>query len=138
MVMVNCVHAPAARSILMSNLHNEYIARLERQCESPKTVAYYENAAAKFLTVIGSMKVDDVTPPDIQEAVDKLTADGYAAVTVHGYYWAIRAGLNHAVKLGLIAYCPCRTIDLPAEELHKAEYILRKSSCPCSPHFGNS
>ena len=114
--------APAV--VTLSQLQEDYIIRLERKGAAPRTVEYYEASGRAYLPILGDMPAADITPLQVQQAVDAmcLKADGtvYRSATVRGFYRAMRAVLNYGVKMGVMVSCPCKGIDLPAEEEHEA------------------
>jgi integrase len=64
---------------------------------------------------LGHIRVDRITPLDIQRFVRSLVAEGLSAVTVKGYVRFVSVILNYAVKKHLLTFNPCVTVDYPTE-----------------------
>lgn len=75
-----------------------------------------------LLPVLEHRPVSAVTPRDVQMLVTAWSAEA-APRTVHRQYGVLRAVLNAAVNLDLIARSPCRGVNLPAVE-HRDCHIV--------------
>jgi integrase len=80
----------------------------------PKTRAGYESIlTTHLLPEFGDRRVSTITPERVEAYVRRLSDDGMAAGTVRSVYAALRAALNAAVRLRMIAANPCVGVKLP-------------------------
>lgn len=80
----------------------------------PKTRAGYESIlAVHLLPEFGDRRVSLITPERVEQYIKRLADNGAAAGTIRSIYAALRAALNSAVRLRMIATNPCVGVKLP-------------------------
>lgn len=81
----------------------------------------------RVYAALGHIRVDRISPLDIQRFVGTLNADGLAPSTVRNYVRFISVILNYAVKKRIITYNPCVTVDYPeARETEREIYTTEE------------
>lgn len=65
------------------------------------------------LPSLGSRRLSDVRRSDVQDAVDKLIADGHAASSVRNAFDPLRRIFHRAVTRDLIPFSPCDHVEWP-------------------------
>ena len=77
------------------------------------TLCSYRNMEKRTYAALGHIRIDRISPLDIQRFVGALNADGLAPNTVKGYVRFASVILNYAVKKRIITFNPCITVDYP-------------------------
>lgn len=99
---------------------NEYLERwLEASYArvSRRTADGYKQVLNLYVQpVIGNRRLDQLTPLEIQELINGMTADGYSSGTVRKAHSVLRNALNQAVKWRQLPYNPAAHVDLPRIE----------------------
>jgi len=80
---------------------------LARLVQSNKALTQYR---------IGSEKVRDISPLDVQFYINQITQDGYSFSTIKKQLELIRASLRKAVRLKIISENPAEEICMPSKE----------------------
>lgn len=89
------------------------------------TLCAYHNLEKRTYAALGHIRVDRISPLDIQKFVTTLRNDGLAPSTIKGYVRFVSVILNYAVKKRIITYNPCVTVDYPeAQETDKEFYTI--------------
>lgn len=91
------------------------------------TLCSYHNMEKRVYAALGHIRVDRISPIDIQKFVGALNADGLAPSTVRNYVRFVSVILNYAVKKRIITYNPCVTVDYPeARESEREVYTTEE------------
>ena len=91
------------------------------------TLCGYHRMEKRVYAALGHIRVDRISPLDIQRFVGTLNADGLAPSTVRNYVRFISVILNYAVKKRIITYNPCVTVDYPeARETEREIYTTEE------------
>ena len=91
------------------------------------TLCNYHRMEKRVYAVLGHIRVDRISPLDIQRFVGVLNADGLAPSTVRKYVRFVSVILNYAVKKRIITYNPCVTVDYPeARETEREIYTTEE------------
>ena len=77
------------------------------------TLSKYEISKKRVFEHFGHLRIDKITPVDVQSFVSKLVASGFATNYVKGYVRLVSVVLNYAVKKRLLTYNLCTTVDYP-------------------------
>ncbi len=68
-----------------------------------------------ILPALAQRRISSITPVDVQSLVNRWS-ERQAPATVRRNYDVLRAVLNHAVRVDLLARTPCRGVNLPTVE----------------------
>ena len=91
------------------------------------TLCNYHRMEKRVYAALGHIRVDRISPLDIQRFVGALNADGLAPSTVRNYVRFVSVILNYAVKKRIITYNPCVTVDYPeARETEREIYTTEE------------
>ena len=91
------------------------------------TLCSYHRMEKRVYAALGHIRVDRISPLDIQRFVGALNADGLAPSTVRNYVRFVSVILNYAVKKRIITYNPCVTVDYPeARETEREIYTTEE------------
>ena len=77
------------------------------------TLCSYHRMEKRAYDAFGHLRIDRITPNDIQKFIRSLVADGLAPSTVRNYVRFVSTILNYAIKKRIIQYNPCVTADYP-------------------------
>ena len=77
------------------------------------TICNYHRMEKRAYDALGHIRIDKITPLDIQRYVRLLIADGLAPDSIKNYVRFVSVILNYAVKKRVATYNPCITADLP-------------------------
>ena len=66
---------------------------------------------ARINPLLGSIKAVQLTPEQIELAVDKLVERGYAAGSIRGFYVTLSKAYKDAVRLGWLPYNPMEKVE---------------------------
>jgi len=80
------------------------------------TLSHYHRMEKRVYAALGHIRIDRITPLDIQRFVRSLVADGLAPETVKSNVRLVSVILNYAVKKRIITYNPCVTVDYPTAQ----------------------
>jgi integrase len=75
---------------------------------------YEQNLRRRVLPALGSMRLSEVRPRDLQELVDKLDRDGASPSTIDTTITPLRAIYRRARNRGLVTQNPTQGLDKPA------------------------
>lgn len=91
------------------------------------TLCAYHNMEKRTYAALGHIRVDRISPLDIQKFVSTLNNDGLVPSTVKNYVRFVSVILNYAVKKRIITYNPCVTVDYPeAQEAEHEFYTIEE------------
>ena len=91
--------------------------RLKRQ-----TLHRYHQMEKRAYAALGHIRVDKITPLDIQRYVRSLMADGLAPQSVKINVRFVSVIFTYAVKKRIIPYNPCATVDYPTGNSKQFEF----------------
>ena len=77
------------------------------------TLSRYNERKKCVLEHFGHLRIDKITPVDVQSFVSKLVANGFSTNYIKSYVRLVSVVLNYAVKKRLLTYNPCTTVDYP-------------------------
>ena len=81
---------------------------------SDRTLYDYRKAVERYLPRnLRRRRLDTLSPSDLQQLFNGMSARGLSAKTVRGLRAVLRRALNRALKLGLIDRNPATLVDLP-------------------------
>ena len=86
------------------------------------TLITYHSRTKRIYSILGHLRIDRITPLDIQRLVRSLVADGLCTEAVKGYVRLVSVILNYAVKKRLLTYNPCITVDYPMKQEIKRDF----------------
>ena len=91
------------------------------------TVCNYRNMEKRTYAALGHIRIDKISPLDIQRFVRSLVADGLSTNTVKNYVRFVSVILNYAVRKHLLTFNPCVTVDYPtAQETERNFYTTEE------------
>ena len=91
------------------------------------TVSNYHQMEKRAYVALGHIRVDKITPLDIQHFVRSLVADGLSAETVKSHVRFVSTVLSYAVKKRVLTYNPCTAVDYPiAQEKERDFYSVEE------------
>ena len=79
------------------------------------TMCVYRELIKRVYPVIGHIRIDKISPLNIQKLVQTLSNEGMSPRTIKTYVRFVSGILNYAIKKRLITYNPCTTVDFPKE-----------------------
>lgn len=82
----------------------------------PKTVESYQDAMTALLPYLGRLRLHKLAPLHVHHALQQLARGGKGERALMLAYGALRACLNQARHLGLIAANPCEAVPRPRYE----------------------
>ena len=105
----------------------------------PLTICGYTHAIKRAYAALGHIRIDKISPLDIQRYVNSLIADGLGSKSVRSHVRLVSVILNYAIKKRILTFNPCTTVDYPAlvdkeqefyavEEVKKMLSLLRNES----------
>ena len=86
------------------------------------TVSSYHSMEKRIYAALGHIRVDKLTPLDIQRFVRSLVAEGLCTDNVKGHVRLISVILNYAVKKRILTYNPCTAVDYPMTQEKKRDF----------------
>ena len=86
------------------------------------TVSNYHQMEKRTYVALGHIRVDKITPLDIQHFVRFLVADGLSTETVKSYVRFVSTILSYAVKKWILTYNPCATVDYPTAQEKERDF----------------
>jgi len=86
------------------------------------TLCHYHAMEKRVYAALGHIRIDKITPLDIQRFVRSLIADGLAPETVKSNVRLVSVILNYAVKKRILTYNPCITVDYPMTKEKKRDF----------------
>jgi integrase len=78
------------------------------------TVSKYHALEKRTYAALGHIRVDRITPLDVQRFISSLVAGGLSTNSVKDYGHSMSVILNYAVKKRILNFNPCLTVDYPA------------------------
>lgn len=111
---------PMGRTPLLSDYFESWLAHRRPDIE-PQTHSNYENAGKRYLTSrIGSLRLDQVTPPVVRNLMVKLADDGLSGSTRRYAFRVLGMVMHQAVEDHLISHSPCDAVRPPKEDRKEA------------------
>jgi len=86
------------------------------------TVDGYRKMCKRMYAALGHLRIDKISPLDIQRYVSSLVADGLATSNVKNHVRLVSVILNYAVKKRILTFNPCVTVDYPAAQKVERDY----------------
>ena len=80
------------------------------------TLCSYHRMERRMYEEIGHIRVDRISPLDIQRYIRSLINEGLASNSVKNHVRLVSVILNYAIKKRVIQYNPCVTADFPKNE----------------------
>jgi len=86
------------------------------------TITSYHGKEKRLYAALGHIRVDKITPLDIQRLVRSLVADGLCTDNVKSHVRLVSVILNYAVKKRILTYNPCTAVDYPVAQEKKRDF----------------
>jgi len=86
------------------------------------TLCDYRRMSKRVYAALGHIRIDRITPLDIQRFVGSLSSEGLAPSTLKNYVRLVSVILNYAVKKRILTFNPCATVDYPEARKIKREF----------------
>lgn len=108
----------------------EYLSEVAPLHLKAGTLSNYKNYAKRVNKAIGHLRVDKITPRDIQrfinnmsegERYDKYRKGKLSAKTIKNHIAFISSIYEHAIKMQVISHNPCKAVTLPREKAQDVE-----------------
>ena len=94
-----------------------------RECYKPSAIrAYREGMRLRVLPEFGAARLADLTRPDLQDYVERLTAEGHGASTVQVTFLPLRAIYKRAIARGDLAINPCSGLHMPTSNNRRERF----------------
>ena len=91
------------------------------------TICSYHSIKKRIYAALGHIRIDKITPLDIQRFVSSLVADGLATSNVKRHVRLVSVILSYAVRKRILTYNPCSTVDYPkAPEQERDFYTVEE------------
>jgi len=91
------------------------------------TLSSYHRMEKRAYAALGHIRIDKISPLDIQRFVRSLVAEGLSTNTVKNYVRFVSVILNYAVRKHLLTFNPCITVDYPtAQETERSFYTVEE------------
>lgn len=112
-------HAPTtvreALTAYLDGMADGTITKRDRTSYKPSAIRAYRQAVERrLLKPIGGRKLADVTRFELQDLVDRWSADGLDASTVRNTLLPLRATYRRAIARGVVQVNPTTGLELPA------------------------
>ncbi len=114
-----CRHGQSVTAAKFETFAREWFKDCAELKLKRQTLCRYHCMEKRVYAALGHIRIDRISPLDIQRFVGILNNEKLAPHTVRGYVWFVSVVLNYALKKRLIAYNPCVTVDFP--EIRKTE-----------------
>ena len=93
-----------------------------------QTLRNYHFAEKRIYKAIGFLRMDKITPRNIQKYILDLNQTGLAPKTIKNHICLISSIFNYAVKMQQIAFNPCTNVTIPRQEQKDKEiYTLEET-----------
>jgi len=86
------------------------------------TVRNYHSMEHRVYSVLGHIRIDRITPIDIQKLVTHLLGEGLCADNIRNHVLFVSGIMGCAVKKRIVLYNPCATVDYPETKKREKEY----------------
>jgi len=86
------------------------------------TITSYHRKEKRIYAKLGHIRIDKITPLDIQRLVRSLVAEGLAAETIKGYVRLVSDVFSYAIRKRLLIYNPCASVDYPIAQEKKRDF----------------
>jgi integrase len=86
------------------------------------TVRNYHGMEKRTYAALGHIRIDRVSPLDIQRFVRSLGADGLSPDSVKNYVRFVSVIMNYAVRKQILTFNPCITVDYPTSQKNTREF----------------
>ena len=116
-------------SLPFKNFATSWLNEKDKNLKPGSARSYRDTFNLHVLPYLGEMKLNDITPTDIQEWVNKLgkvkqrNKKNLAPATIGKAYRYLRACLKNAEDRDLIDRCPCRGINLPKVPKEEMDFL---------------
>jgi integrase len=90
------------------------------------TIDSYHGMEKRIYSVLGHIRIDRITPLDIQRFVSSLVGDGLAPNSVKNHVRLVSVILNYAVRKRMINYNPCVTVDYPEARETERDFYTKE------------
>jgi len=121
----SCKHGQLVTAAKFETYAREWFKVYAEVTLKRNTISSYHSMEKRIYAVLGHIRIDKITPLDIQRLVRSLIADGLATANIKGHVRLVSVILNHAIKKRILTYNPCVTVDYPlAQELKRDFYTV--------------
>jgi integrase len=86
------------------------------------TLCNYRYMEKRTYAALGHIRVDRISPLDIQRYVRSLVADGLSADNVKNHVRFVSVIMNYAVKKQILTFNPCITVDYPTSQKKERDF----------------
>jgi len=86
------------------------------------TVCNYHKMRKRIYPALGHIRIDKITPLDIQRFVSTLAADGLTTDYIKSHVLMVSNILSYAVRKRILTYNPCSTVDYPKAQDKKRDF----------------
>ena len=117
-----CKQGQSVTAAKFETFANEWLKDYAELKLKRNTVSNYQRMKKRLYAVLGHIRIDKITPLDIQRFVRTLVADGLATDSVKCHVRLVSVILNYAVKKRILTYNPCITVDYPLAQEKKQDF----------------
>jgi integrase len=118
----SCKQGQSVTAMKFENFAREWIKDYAEIKLKKLTLRNYHSMKKRIYNEIGHLRIDKISPIDIQKLVTRLTNEGLCSDNVKNHVRFVSGILNYAVKKRILLYNPCTTVDFPESEKKEKEY----------------
>ena len=119
----SCKHGQAVTAAKFETFAREWFKDYAEVKLKQLTLCNYHRMEKRTYAALGHLRIDRISPLDIQRFVSSLCSEKLSTNTVKAYVRFVSVILNYAVKKRIINYNPCVTVDYPeAQETERDFY----------------
>lgn len=117
---------PIGRTSTLSEYFQSWLDHRRPDVE-PQTFVNYEHRGTKYVTdYIGSLRLDQVTPPVVRDLMKKLSDNGLSGSTRKGGLQVLSMVMGQAVRDHLIAINPCDAVRPPRQDRREPQALTHE------------
>ncbi|MCL2841746.1 MAG: site-specific integrase [Defluviitaleaceae bacterium] len=123
----SCKRGISTTAAKFENFAREWFANYAELKLKRLTLCSYRRMEKRTYAALGHIRIDKISPLDIQRFVRSLVAEGLSTNTVKNYVRFVSVILNYAVRKHLLTFNPCVTVDYPtAQETERDFYTVEE------------
>lgn len=122
-----CKHGQAVTSAKFEAYAEEWFKVYAEVTLKRNTISNYHSFKKRVYVALGHIRLDKITPLDIQRLISTLMTAGLGVDTIKQHVRFVSVILNHAIKKRILTYNPCIAVDYPlAQEKQRSFYTVEE------------
>ena len=114
---------------LLEYVNKRWIPAAQAELSLAQQEQYISVLSRIICPFLGHLTLEEITPRQVQDLVDKMAKDGLKVTSIKKYICALRSVIRHALDMREITEDPCRHIRYPRQQIIRRTHAWTPEQC---------